>query len=74
MTMKNQTTSPQSLENPTNSSPLAKIRWNIRDAASKLKKSWSEWQDLNLRPLVPNEVYSYLSFEILAIFVTFAAV
>ena len=23
------------------------------------EESWSEWQDLNLRPLVPNEVFAY---------------
>src|SRR5215510_6241019 len=31
-------------------------------------KYWSEWQDLNLRPPRPNEVYPYRPFESASIF------
>src|SRR5258708_10202269 len=43
----------------------------LRGSAFEGPETWSEWQDLDLRPLVPNAMRSLAAFEKSAIFVTF---
>ena len=48
---------PQGLQSQVRSSRLVELRSQpVAKREQNLAKCWSEWQDLNLRPLVPNEV------------------